>query len=371
MKRLVFPLLVLSLVLILPVLTGCPQEPEVPSNNQEDDASGGKPNDGQENDADSNGGGQEEDKLGDNSGDNQKDDTSDDNPGDGDKPGDGDDSPGNNGQADDDPPADIPSGNLGDGPLVLKGKVFTEEVSDLEVLPTYTYTPDTRSGVVGIYSFAPGVQNEWLGEGSLTSGEFTISVTKKPVRFASISTLLSTDSEIWGGLKVDPAAARGCTIYLTVPGAVGPLEKKEVEVSGDLSNFSGTDKYVYYLYVDRDTVITLGERKTMEGPATVTYKAAVLELTKGWNALFWNVSFSGSASGFVDGEFLDPKGASNVSMSVGNPELKWISIGNDQFVDIGDNGGGTGGGNGGGDAGFNDPGIGYGQFPNNSFFSAP
>jgi hypothetical protein len=348
MKRLVFPLLVLSLALILPALTGCPQEPEDKAlgNNQEDPG-------GQENDADSNGGGQGED----NSGDNQEDDTSDDNPSDGDNPGGGDDSPGNSGggQADDDAPADIPSGNLGEGPLVLKGKVFTEEVSDLEALPTYTYTPDTRSGVVGIYSFAPGVQNEWLGEGSLTSGEFNISVTKKPVRFASISTLLSTDSEIWGGLKVDPAAARGCTIYLTVPGAVGPLEKKEVEVSGDLSNFSGTDKYVYYLYVDRDTVITLGERKTMEGSWTITYKAAMLELTKGWNVLVWNASFSGSVSGFEDGEVLDPKGSSNVSMSVGNPDLKWISIGNDQFVDIGDNGGGTGGGNGGGDAGFNNP----------------
>jgi hypothetical protein len=364
MKRLVFPLLVLSLALILPVLTGCPQEPEVPGNNQEDDGSGGKPNDGQ-NDADSNGGQGE-----DNSGGNQEDGTSGD--GQDDNPGDGDDTPDNSGggQGDDPAPANIPSGHLGDGPLVLKGKVYTE-VQDLENF-TVTYTPYTKSDVV----MAEGTFGEKLGEGSLTNGELTISITKKPADLRSIST--EQNFNRWGSLKAVPVDARDTAIYIWLRDANRTIAKMEEEVSGNLANFSGASKSVHGLYVDRDVVITLGENKILNGSWTTTYKAAVLELKKGWNVLFWDVSGSGSASGFEDGEFLNPKGSYDISIYVGNPDLKWTIGLTDAVVGGGIDVGGTDGDNGGndtgvggGDAGFNDPGIGYGQFPNNSFFSAP
>jgi hypothetical protein len=91
MKRLAFPLLVVSLALILPALTGCPQEPGTAGN--------------------------------------------------------------------------IPSGNLGDGPMVLKGKVHTA-VPDLESF-TISYTPYTAFDVVGVYT------------GAFSKGEFNISITKK------------------------------------------------------------------------------------------------------------------------------------------------------------------------------------------------
>jgi hypothetical protein len=288
MKRLVFPLLVLSLALILPALTGCPQEPEdkVPSNNQEDDASGNNPG-GKENDADSGG----------NSG----------------------------GQEDDDAPADIPSGNLGEGPLVLKGKVYTAAIDS----EGFVLTPYTAPGVVEVVRHFGNEED--LGEGPLINGEFTISVTKKPPDLVN----MSTDFSSWNSPKTDPADAQGAWVWLSLQDADPIVEIRQVEMnfSGDPANISGTFKFVKYLYVDKDVVITLGENKILEGlegSLEMTYKAAVLELKKGWNALVQDMYMSGSGSPLseiVDISLIDLTGSGNVTLSVGNPDFKqWIPL---------------------------------------------
>jgi hypothetical protein len=296
MKRLVFPLLILSLALILPALSGCPQESGsgVPNDNQEDDTLGNNPGSGQEDGADSNG----------SSGGGQKDD-----------------SPGGSGKEDDTVPGNIPSGHLGDGPLVLKGKVYTAAV-DLGL----SVTPYTGSGVVEAVENFGGGEN--LGEAPLINGEFDISITKKPADLVNISANKFSD---WDSPKTDPADARGQYVYLSLQDAdsIVEIRKTEIEFSGDPANISGTFKSVSYLYVDKDVVITLGENKILEGSMEMTYKAAALELKKGWNALVreMDISGSGSPSEIVDISRIDLTGSGNVSLSVGNPGFKqWIFL---------------------------------------------
>jgi hypothetical protein len=246
MKRSVFPLLILSLVLILPALTGCPQEP-----------GGGDPGNNQE----------------------------------------------------DDPPGNIPSGHLGDGSLVLKGKVYRETIEGF----TSTYDLDTAPRVVEAYA-----DNGKLGEWPLTNGEFNISIAQ-PTNLTSADDAFARMFRAWSNSKAEPADVRGIELYFGLQGGGGSIYKGEAKVSGDQAKYSFIIEDVDYLYVDRDVVITLGERKTSEGNYTRTYKADELELKKGWNALVYRQSGSGSGSLEAPNEW-----SANVSIDVGNPDLKWI-----------------------------------------------
>jgi hypothetical protein len=261
MKRSVFPLLILSLVLILPVLTGCPQ-----------DSGGGAPD-----------GGQEDGTLPD----------------------------GGN-------PGTIPSGHLGDDPLVLKGKVYRETIDQEGFKVTYDLV-DTAPRVVEVYG-----GSEKLGERPLADGEFNISIVQ-PANLSSASAdALAEMFPGWSSPKADPADVRGTTLYFRLQGGGGGIRKGEGKVSGDQAKYSFTFKDVTYLYVDKDVVITLGEHEILEGYLR-TYKAAELELKKGWNALVYDQSGSGSGSLMASNDL-----SVNLSMYVGNPDLNWsISFYND------------------------------------------
>jgi hypothetical protein len=244
MKRLFFPLLVLSLALILPALTGCPQD------------SGGD---------------------------------------------------------------NIPSGYLGDGPLVLEGKVYTE--IDMETIFTagskVTYPPYTAPDVVRV-EVETLTGSETLGTWPLTNGEFNISIDRpsQPVR-SSISEDHLFYGE-WENLKVDPADAQIAAMYFYLEEAHTNLKKREQGISWNQADFTATIKEVCYVYADKDAVVTLGDTSFSEGPRTTTYKAGVLKLKKGWNALNYDTSIAGSISS------MDISGSANFSVSVGNPDLKWV-----------------------------------------------
>jgi hypothetical protein len=244
MKRSVFPLLILSLVLIFPARTGCPQEP---------------------------GGGS-------------------------------------------------PSGNLGDGPLVLKGRIYNYHFDLDETKAEYTYEPSNISGTVEVYTRWPdNMFNEKLGEWPLTNGELDISITKKPANLTSAADLFG-----WrNNSKVEPADARGAKIQLLLrlSNHSGNPQRSNTVLSGNKTNYSGTVEWVTYLYVDKDATITLGEYKNSGGDGntsyTMTYNAAVLNLTQGWNALYEKAEVSYIA-------YTATPSSGTGSISVGNPDLHWV-----------------------------------------------
>lgn len=78
--------------------------------------------------------------------------------------------------------------------------------------------------------------------------------------------------------------------------------------------FSGTQtsltgEYIYYIYVDRDCVITAGKVPFPE--IGYTFNAFELKLKKGWNTICRSESF-------------DTEGRTSFNMEVKNPDLKWL-----------------------------------------------
>jgi hypothetical protein len=95
-------------------------------------------------------------------------------------------------------------------------------------------------------------------------------------------------------------------INLQLKDAGHSISKSKMTSSGSKVQQEG----VQYVYVDQDVTITLGE-ETVSGRFSVTYKAATLRLTKGWNALHSK----------TEGSLSDMTGT--VTMAVGNPDLNW------------------------------------------------
>jgi hypothetical protein len=292
MKRYHIPVL-LALVLILPALalTGCPQDAggDSPSDTLSDNPDNGNP------------GGN---PGGDNPGSNPGGDNPGDNPDNG-NPG------GNPDNPDDNPDADVPSGSLGEGDLVLKGTVYQEQVDSENM--KFEYAPYTAGGTVEVYVSG----GSKLGEGDLTAGgDFEITVTEKPGVFQPLAQIFYD----WVP-TAEPGDAQIVEIYLRLKDANNSsLSKEEVkEASGTYpSDFSYAFEDVVYVYADRDATITLienNEEGSENGVSyTTTAEAATLKLTRGWNALWYKRSAEGAAGSV----------SQIVSVSVGNPNFKWV-----------------------------------------------
>jgi hypothetical protein len=243
MKRL-FPLFILFSVLILPALTGCPQ-----------DSGGGAPDDNQE-----------------------------------------------DGTLPDGSPGSIPNGNLGDGPLVIKGKLYV----DTGDYPMVAYTPYTAPGVVEMYS-----GNETLGEVELINGEFEVSIDK-PADLSRPTFGYMT----WKNPTADPADVQTGGISFRLKDTDMGIFKEEKKFSWDQAGSMEVIGSVVYWYADKDAVITLGENEIPaenDNGVTRYYNKAELKLTKGWNALYSEEKRSRSSSLL----------SMSMSVSVGNPDLKW------------------------------------------------
>jgi hypothetical protein len=161
--------------------------------------------------------------------------------------------------------------------------------------------------------------SEKLGEGHSAGGEFNISIAQPTNLTSASADALAEMFPGWSSPKAEPADFRGITLYFRLQGGgEGNFYQGEKTISGDSAKFSYTVKDVAYSYVDKDVVITLGERKTSEGFLTETYKAAELELKKGWNVLVYDQSGSGSGSLTAPNDL-----SNNLSITVGNPDLKW------------------------------------------------
>jgi hypothetical protein len=205
-----------------------------------------------------------------------------------------------------------PSGTLGDGELVLKGKVYTQTFD--ESVYEYKTTLYTTAGTVEVWASSSGGSSEKLGEGPLTDGDFNISVTQKPsASLAAFNTaLLPYLFSGWDNPMAEPVEAKGAPISLHFGN--DRIMKSRSTVSRDRM----TDEAVLYLYVDKDVTITLGaneESDTEDGfTSTITYKATTLKLAQGWNALYQEYEIAETSNGQ----------SGTVSISVKNPDLDWV-----------------------------------------------
>jgi hypothetical protein len=207
-----------------------------------------------------------------------------------------------------------PSGSLGDADLVLKGTVYRATYpSGFEV----NYEPYITLDTVVVYAeTSDGV--ETLGEAALTEGGFEIKITKPQAQ--AITSFEGSLFDMWKDPKAEPGDFKAASISLRLVTAGRGIYKSERELSGDETSASMNEKEVTYWYVDKDVTITLGEDKdedTDEDGSTYnyTYKAATLKLTKGWNALYTEGDGKyGATTGYT----------STTSISVANPDLKWV-----------------------------------------------
>jgi hypothetical protein len=205
-----------------------------------------------------------------------------------------------------------PSGNLGDGDLVLEGTVYTGDYNFQTGVDTYEKY--TTAGTVEVWVSNGSAANEKLGEGPLTNGEFDISISKKPAALVGFSALATFFDE-WDTPTANPEDVNGTVLFLQLQG-IGNIAKGESGGSVNGNEFSGTNKSVIYLYVDKDVTITLGanEGSGTEQAVAYTANAATLKLTRGWNALYREIK----------GTMTQTSASQTLSVSVGNPDLKWV-----------------------------------------------
>jgi hypothetical protein len=194
-----------------------------------------------------------------------------------------------------------PSGNLGDGNLVLKGTVYEPTNFDDET-GEITFARYTTADTVEVW--AEGSSSEKLGEGALTNGEFNISISKKPTVLDDLDSVHFFYG--WKDQKANPTDVKVVMIFLKLKNAQEGIYKFGAKTS------HYDYEYVDYLYVDKDVTITLGEKlEQATSSYAVTYTAATLALSKGWNALHYK--YKETSSGTVSNGFH--------SVSVGNLDL--------------------------------------------------
>jgi hypothetical protein len=221
--------------------------------------------------------------------------------------------PGDNNPVDN-PEDEIPSGNLGDGDLVLEGKIYTET---LHPHPNYTaeYNLYSDSGVVR--TIVEGFGS--LGEGTLSDGEFKITITKKPTTGLLNSDQFNKISAFWG-LENETILVpdfQFAQIRFFEKSMERGIQKRE----SILSDTSPWTIYIFvdYLYVDTDATVVL-EEKTHYDPDvsglayTQIFKKTTLDLKKGWNALTTRWVEEGTATTY----------SHTTTVSVENPDLRWV-----------------------------------------------
>ncbi|MDR1211536.1 MAG: hypothetical protein LBK40_04810 [Spirochaetaceae bacterium] len=190
-----------------------------------------------------------------------------------------------------------PGGNLGTGPLTLKGTI-REEVDPTMQNPNYSYPLKNANGTL---TASTG------GTAEISGGSFEIEV-EEPTPTVSVSTALGAFFSAWANVEDDNGSAKVDWLDLTTSGAIGTgeISKKKIQISVSGGGYTGSLQTVFYFYVDADVTITGGEA-TDSG---TVYKAFTLNFKEGWNAVFWKDSFTATSG--------------TVTLSVSNPDLYWV-----------------------------------------------
>jgi hypothetical protein len=204
-------------------------------------------------------------------------------------------------------PAGGLDGNLGTGPLILKGRIYEE---GFPAPPSYTlsYTPINKNGTL---TASTGKSTE------ITNGSFEITVTPSS-SLASFSTVAAGKYfSDWVNVTSSNGSARFEVLELTTSGGTigdGELFRRKGQISVKGSNYTETYQGVFYLYVNADATITGGSRTSSHGNL---YNAFTLDLKQGWNAV--------CVKGVTTGSFSSQEQSGTRTLSISNPaDLYWV-----------------------------------------------
>jgi hypothetical protein len=213
-------------------------------------------------------------------------------------------------------PDDNQAGNLGEGPLVLKGKLYTETVN--RSAQTVDYDLFTSPGTINAWVSGYGIVNT----AALTDGEFDISISENPTDLYPFDSDTFADTfNRWGDVAVEPAdtlGARARLVYISEQDA--SFERNIFRQDTVLSTSPWlVSRSVEYLYVENDAIITLDEKtETVTDSNNRDYsnigRKSVIRLKKGWNVLTARREQDGSTDGYYN----------NFTMSIDNPEVYWV-----------------------------------------------
>ncbi|MDR1212150.1 MAG: hypothetical protein LBK40_07965 [Spirochaetaceae bacterium] len=198
-------------------------------------------------------------------------------------------------------------GNLGTGPLILKGRIYEE---GFPAPPSYTlsYTPTNKIGMLTASTSEVA---------AITNGSFEITVTPSS-SLVSFSTVAGEYFSDWANVTSNNGSALFEALELTTSSGTignGYLFRERFQTSVKGSNYTATGQEVYYFYVNADVTITGGNKTDSDG---VVYKAFALDLQEGWNAV------CGRSVSTYTSEF-DEVESGTVTLSISNPaDLYWV-----------------------------------------------
>jgi hypothetical protein len=202
---------------------------------------------------------------------------------------------------------------LGEEPT-LSGQVY-EQIFDVENM-TVSYKEFKGDSTVSNYKLTE--------KGAIRKGWFSMTLVK-PNSLDNFN-YFTNFYEDYDNLTVSPSTAKGYMLdYFGL--SIGSLSKGGIiQISGTRANYTLTQESVDYLYVDKDVTISgKGKIRTNSGnedgisySGKSTTKDIKLELKAGWNAIYTKAQ--GSVS-MTDTEYI---GTSTTTLSLGNPNLKWV-----------------------------------------------
>jgi len=205
--------------------------------------------------------------------------------------------------------------------LALSGQVWVDTTDFFAVLLTgkLKVTYEKFNGSVDFSTYQ-------VGSGAVTNGQLTYTASPTSSQLAPATYMGAYLEEMYNNVVISNTAVNMYQLgALVVDDAdYSYLSKSNSSASGTIASATFTEESVTYIYVDADVKITAAGKTWTEDDdgdvATVTTKNINLSLKKGWNAVYGKTVAKGSMEG---------NSTATVTMSVSNPDLKWVLEGND------------------------------------------
>jgi hypothetical protein len=188
--------------------------------------------------------------------------------------------------------------------LSLSGQMYVRDIDASHSIAYNEYKSDLEVSDSGIG-----------GAGEIKKGKLQYSSIEKP-KLSPVADSLAMLEEVYKGITFSPEDTQAALLNLTIPGSAEYSFLFRETIKVNLPSF--TYETVYYVYVDRDAVVTAEAGSFTPTdffvPMSLTSQKINLKLKKGWNALHSTIT-----AGF--GLFLL---TGDLKMSIGNPpSFKW------------------------------------------------
>jgi hypothetical protein len=192
--------------------------------------------------------------------------------------------------------------------LNLSGQAYTRDFSSANYsinYAEYANSLNVSDGGIG-------------GTGKIENGKLSYSI-KKP-KLSPVAGSLTMLQGMYADLKFSPEDAQAALLNLTVTGGGYSLLSRET-ISVTIPSL--VYETVYYVYVDKDTVVTAEAGSFISTdfiiPISITTQKINIKLKKGWNALHGKTE-----AGLKLTLSLEPEFAGDLKISVDNPsDFKW------------------------------------------------